>query len=261
MNKKKICTILLTVLTGVMLVACKPSDEKLAEANTARNTLIEYRGRAEQKYLDLTEETNRAKLDELSARVDETLTVDFTKMSDKKIDEYLPTVRTLITEYEAIVGVLDKTYDSEEAQRTEAAKHQEIECYVLNKLGVNVTGLKLHDLTTDSYSDNLLGDGVVLNDGYTLMGIMLEIHADSKAWELTASDENGKEYVLPLENLIDNVDNGMSIILKMNTETGEAFAQIGSYISMPETENADSAGSGDSASETGADAASDGASG
>ncbi len=261
MNKKKIRTLLVMILTGLMLVACKPSDEKLAEANNARNTLIEYRGRAEQKYLDLTEESNRAKLDELSAQVEETLTVDFTKMSDKKIDEYLPTIRTLITEYEAIVGVMDKTYDSEEAERTEAAKHLEVECYVLNKMGVNITSLKLHDVTTDTLSDNLLGDGVVLTDGYTLMGVMLQVHADSSAWELVASDENGKEYVMPLEGLAGIGADGTSLTLKMNTETGEAEAQLGSYVKEEETKNPDEGAEGSSASEDAADSASSGVSG
>lgn len=256
----RIRTLFIVLLAGAMLVACKPSDEKLSEAETARNTLIEYRGRAEQKYLDLTEESNRAKLDELSARVDETLTVDFTKMSDKKIDEYLPTVRAIISEYEDIVGVMDKTYDSEEADRVEAAKHQEIECYVVNKMGVNLTSLKLHDVASDSYSDNLLGDDVVLTDGYTLMGIMLQVYADSKDYELVASDENGKEYVFACGNLVGQGEDGMSITLKMDTDTGEAVADFGSYISIPKTENADAAASGDSASGDAANAAFDGGS-
>ena len=257
----RIRTLFIVLLAGAMLVACKPSDEKLSEAETARNTLIEYRGRAEQKYLDLTEESNRAKLDELSARVDETLTVDFTKMSDKKIDEYLPTVRAIISEYEDIVGVMDKTYDSEEADRVEAAKHQEIECYLVNKMGVNLTSLKLHDVSADSYSDNLLGDDVVLTDGYTLMGIMLQVYADSKDYELVATDENGKEYVYACGDLASLGDDGMSITLKMDTESGESVAEFGSYISIPETDNADTAASGDSASESGADSASEATSG
>lgn len=260
MNRTRIRTFFIALLAGAMLMGCRPSDEKLAEAETARNTLIEYRGRAEQKYLDLTEETNRAKLDELSAGVDETMTVDFTKMSDKKIDEYLPTVRALITEYEAIVGIMKDTYDSEEADRTEAAKHLEVECYVLNKMGVNITSLRLHDVTTDALSENVLGDGIVLQDGYTLMGVMLQVHADSSAWELVASDENGKEYVMPLENLAGIGSDGTSLTLKMNTETGEAQAQLGSYVSIPETESSDAAADGSSASGDAAESASDGAS-
>lgn len=260
MNVKKIKTLMVIAACGLMLVACKPSDEKLAEAETARNTLVEYRDRAEQRYLDLTEESSRAKLDELSAQVDEVQAVDFTNMSDKKIDEYLPTVRDLIAEYSDMLGILDNVYDGEEADRVEASKHQEIECYLVNKMGVNLTSLKLHDVTTDAYSDNLLGDSVVLTDGYTLMGIMLEVHADSTDYELTASDENGKEYVFACGNLVGQGEDGMSITLKVDTESGEPVADFGSYISIPETENSDAASSGDSLSESAENAASDGGS-
>ena len=35
----------------------------------------------------------------------------------------------------------------------------------------------------DNLSDNLIGEGESLADGYTLMGVKLEIHTDSSQWE------------------------------------------------------------------------------
>jgi hypothetical protein len=258
MNRKRITTTLMMFFMGAMLCACKPSDEKLAEAESARNILLEYREKTEEQYLDITEDTKRAELDELSAQVDEVTAVDFTKMRDKKIDEYLPTVTNLTQQYDEILKSLGIVYESEEAARVEAAKHLESQCYLVNKTGMNLTSVKLHDITQDTTSPNMLGDDVVLNDGYTLMGVILEIYADSKEWEVVVTDENGREYFLTCPSLLGENNDGMSLTLKYDTEKGEGLVETSSYVKEQETESADAAASDGSSAEAAANTASEG---
>ena len=84
-NKRKLIP-LIAAFMAVLLVACGPSDEKLAEAEGARNTLILARQAAEDTYLDVSDTSQRAMLDSLSEKVAEIEQMDFTKMNDKKID-------------------------------------------------------------------------------------------------------------------------------------------------------------------------------
>ncbi len=238
---KKVRAALMLALLSVMLVGCKPSDEKLAEAEGARDELVKARDKAEESYLDLTTDEDRAKLDELSAKVDEVMLVDFLKMSDKKIDEYLPTVTEIASEYSKLQGKLDGTYDDEEAQRQEAAKHGEIECYLVNKAGANLTSIKFHDVTADTFSENVIGEGVVLSDGYTMMGVMLPIYSDSDKWEFVATDEDGKEYIFACPQELGELSDGVSITLEYDVVTEEGTAKFGSYVDEEDEEEAESA--------------------
>ena len=258
MNLQRFKTTMMILAAGVMLCGCKPSDEKLAEAESARNTLVEHMNMTEEKYLDITEDTKRAELDELAAQVQEVQAVNFNKMSNKKIDEYLPTVTELTGKYDQLLNELGVVFEDEEAARIEASKHLEVEAYVVNKTGVNLTAVKLHDVSRDVYSENIIGDGVTLTDGYTLMGVILELYTDSKEWEFVATDENGKELILSCPGLSENNSDGMSITLKYDTESGEGTADIGSYVKEEETENADASASAGSSAESSADSASEG---
>ena len=101
MKKKTVTTIIMTALMAV-LVACGPSDEKLSEAENARNILVQAKEAAYESYLDITDSSKKARLEELEKQVEEIEKVDFTKLNDKKIDELLPTITALTEEYQSL---------------------------------------------------------------------------------------------------------------------------------------------------------------
>lgn len=246
MKKAKV-TILLAI-TALALAGCKPSKEKLAEAEKARQELVEAQNNAENTYLDITDSSKKEKLDELASKVDEVEAVDFSKMSDKKIDEYLPQVSELTDDYNNIQDYLDGTLKSETEAATEAAKNLQIDAYIINKTGMNLKEIKLHDLTKDSFSDNLMGDDVMLQAGYTLMGVELQIRSDSSSWEIVVKNENDTSYTLPCDNLLDKVKDGVSLTLLYDEETQTGSVNMGSYIGigLPVEESAAAASSAES---------------
>ena len=105
MKKKTVTTIIMTALMAV-LVACGPSDEKLSEAENARNILVQAKEAAYESYLDITDSSKKARLEELEKQVEEIEKVDFTKLNDKKIDELLPTITALTEEYQSLLKEL-----------------------------------------------------------------------------------------------------------------------------------------------------------
>ena len=195
MNKKGLLCILLTIFMALALVACGPSDEKLSQA-------------------------------EKEAQIE---AIDFSKKSDKKLDEIIAEITTLTESYQNIQKSLDGTLSSETQTKEEAAKNVGIGSYIINSTDMNITEVVLHDITADTYSDNLLGDGVTLNAGYTLMGISLDIHTDSSEWEFIIKDENNTSYTIACDSLLGLDENGASFEFTYDKTTGTGNVIIGGY--------------------------------
>lgn len=225
---KLIISALITILTMV-LVACGPSDEKLSEAETARNLLIQAKASAEEVYLNITDSSMKDQLDALAEEEAKIEAMDFSKLSDKKIDEILPTINELTEKYQNVKTTLDGTYQAETSQKEEAAKNVGVGSYIINSTGMNITEIVLHDITRDTYSENLLGDGVTLEAGYTLMGISLEVYADSTEWEFQIKDENNTSYTIPCEGLAGLSENGASLEFKYDKTAGSGSVEVGGY--------------------------------
>lgn len=226
MKKSKVLTNLAVAALGLMLVACGPSNEKLQEAEEARSLLLQAREVAEQTFMDITDSSNKEKLKELSGKASEIEALDFSKMDDKKIDEVLPSITEMTDEYQSLGVDMTAILDKETAVREEKAKHEQRDVFFINKTGMNLSKVVLHDLTKDLYSDNYIGEGVTLADGYTLMGVTLDIYKDSNEWEFVVTDEGGTDYVLSCGSIRELDQNGVTIVLEYNTNTKSGSAEV-----------------------------------
>lgn len=224
MTRKKILLPIITAALMLALTACGPSDEKLSEAETARSLLVEAKNSAEETYLDISDESLRSALDELAEKEAGIEALEFQKMNDKKIDEVLPEIKELTDSYQDLLGNLSDTLKSETEVKEEKEKHTELTVYFVNKTGLNLTEIVLHDLTTDTRSDNFLGEGVSLGSGYTLMGVALDIYKDSSEWEFIVTDEAGTDHELPCDDLRTGSSDNQPIILEYDAATGTGSA-------------------------------------
>jgi hypothetical protein len=84
---------------------------------------------------------------------------------------------------------------------------------------MNLVSVVLHDKTTDTYSDNLLGDNVTLNSGYTLMGVVLDLTKASTEYEFVVTNDNNTDFSLPCDDLGSLKINETSITLRYDSET------------------------------------------
>jgi len=226
MKKRNILkTITVTVLCA-MLVACGPTEDKLMEAEEARTVLLDSRKAAEETFLDITDSSNKDRLEELSQKTAEIEAMDLSKLNDKKIDELLSSINALTKEYQTMGSDMTAVLNEEISVRQEKAKHLQKDVNFINKTGMNLSGLLLHDLTMDSYSDNFIGSGVTLNDGYTLMGATLDVYEDSNEWEFVITSEGGTNYILTCGNLKELDQNGVTIVLEYDANTKEGNAQV-----------------------------------
>ncbi len=229
MRKNRFCVGIVALLSAALLVGCGPSEEKLAQAEEARSLLVQARDFAEETYLDISKTGNREKLDELSVKVAEIEEIDFNKMNDKKIDELLPSITELTESYQSIGGEMSQILKEETENRTEREKHKDITVYLINKTGATLTKILLHDITRNTFSENYLADGAVLADGYTLMGVTLDVNTDSSEWELVLTDDVANEYIIPCESLKDYSKESITLSFSEEEEVKEdAATQEGS---------------------------------
>ena len=228
---KKRITLFVAVVMMFVLVGCKPSAEKLSEVEGYVSQLREYQAAAEEKYLDIADTSLRPELDELGVKAAAIYEIDFSKLSNKKIDEKEPEILLLLGEYEDIQKKLDGTYQDETAANEEQAKNLQIDAYIINKTGFGINSIILRDVTTDTLSDNLIEVGETLEDGYTLMGVKLEVHADSSQWEFIVKDVAGTQRVFPCESLKDVSNEGVSLVLGYDAETDSGTVSFGGYFS------------------------------
>ncbi len=226
--KKTRVVLIMAAMLSLMLVGCRPSDAKLSEAEQLRAQLVQARASAEETYLDITDTSLKTELDELRVRVSKVEAIDFTKLNDKKIDAELPEMYSLISEYGVIQSKLDGTYEEEQAYSEEQAKNVQVDAYFINKMGVDLVSIVVHDLSANTYSDNLLGPAG-LGAGYTLMGAKLEINTDSSLWDLVVTDTSYNEYEFACDDLRDHIQKGVSITLEYDKETQSCVAGFDGY--------------------------------
>ncbi len=217
--KKRRSVLLTTMLMCALLVGCKPSEDKLAEAEAARTQLLSARDAAEETYLDIADTSMRSELDALGVRVTEIEAIDFTNMSDKKINEVLPSITELTDSYTTVQEKLSGTFQDETAVKEEQAKNVQIDAYIINKMDADLASIVLHDITADTYSENLITGDKELVSGYTLMGVKLEIYTDSSEWEFVVTDTAGNSYNIPSEDLKKVSDKGVSLSFEYDKET------------------------------------------
>ncbi len=217
--KKRRSVLLTMALMAVLLVGCKPSEDKLAEAEAARTQLLSARDAAEETYLDIADTSMRSELDALGVRVTEIEAIDFTNMSDKKINEVLPSITELTDSYTTVQEKLSGTFQDETAVKEEQAKNVQIDAYIINKMDADLASIVLHDITADTYSENLITGDKELVSGYTLMGVKLEIYTDSSEWEFVVTDTAGNSYNIPSEDLKKVSDKGVSLSFEYDKET------------------------------------------
>ena len=229
MRQKKI-VLITSMLMAVLLMGCKPSAEKISQAQGVRDQLVEVRSKAEETYLDIADTSLRPELDSLGVQVAEFADTDFSEVSSKKIDEEITKMTELVGQYEEVQSKLDGTYSEETSVKQEEARHLKINTYIINKMGFDLSSIKLYDMNTDTYSENYLVNGEILSNGYTLMGIVMEVNADSTDWVFVVKSTTDTEYTIPLGDLRELTD-GAALTFEYDNESSIASVSTGGYFS------------------------------
>ena len=226
MTIKKIAATMTAIIFCLIFTACGASKEKIEEANAAIEEMKNAKLKTEAAYMDITDSSRKNELDILANEAEQIETTEVEKISANRIDEFITKVKELTQSYKSMESQFSYSLSQETLEKEEKAKHKYYNVYIVNKTGMNLTKMAFHDITAQKGSGNILGDGVTLQDGYTLMGCRLDIFAESTEWVFIVEDENEEEYFFNARDFIGKDLEGKSIILQTEADTGDHIATI-----------------------------------
>lgn len=212
--KKRIYLLVIAAMTMVMLVGCKASEEKLAEVNNEIQEIEELKTQAEEVYGNITDSSMRSDLDALNSEEEEAVSADYSKKSDKKIDaEVLPLLEELKTSYTDILGQLNEVYEQETELKEEAQSYVDIQAYIVNNSGLDITSIVIKDNTKETESSNIIGENATLSAGQSLIGAVLYIYTPSTDRVLVITDSAGNNYNYDINELPTESDGIITITI------------------------------------------------
>ncbi len=246
--KKYNITLLIALAVSLVITSCGLSEDNkksLEEALSSLNTEKEY---AESIYGQLTDDSYKDSLSELSDKYALYKDLESSKVKSKEFEDTLSGINNLTESYKSLSDQLNTELSNEQAAAAESEKHIEILSVIQNKSGSEIKSIVLKDNSQNTKSDNLLLSDQTLPSGTMLLGAVLPVYTDSTSFAILVTDTLGNvnEYDLPLTNLTNDEDIKISITIN----TPETGVSIGDYVS-------DSSSESDSVSDDASDSDSD----
>ena len=222
---KKIKIIITAVLLGALLASCGVSQEKIDEAGQSVEAMKAARETAQATFLDITDSSRERELDILGKEADELAATDINKLNSKKIDAFISQVKDLTVSYQSMNDEFAAILGEETKEREERAEHTFYDVYLVNNSGKDFTVVKFIDSNTMK-TYKLVDNGAVLKNGYTLMGIRMDINKTTDKWSFNCEEADGTEYFFVCEGLAGRDLDGATFTLTINSETGEEIATV-----------------------------------
>ncbi len=223
---KKIRVLLSVILLGALLGACGVSQEKIDEANQAVEAMKAAREKAEATYLDITDSSREKELEILGKEADELMTIEIAKLNNKRVDALVSQIKDLTQSYQSMNDEFVAILEEENKEKDQKAEHTFYDVYVVNNSGKDFTVVKFIDTNTMKTYTLVDEQGVVLKNGYTVMGYRMDINCTTADWAFNCEEANGTEYSFVVKDLAGRDLDGAIFTLIIDSETGEEIATV-----------------------------------
>ena len=204
----------------VILTACGPSDEKVAQAQQKYADLVEIHNQVVEAHNEVEDNSLDEPLTELREKIKEVEAYNLTEMKDEEIDILIQIMDALIEDYEDYLTVLTDIKGEEDA-----AELTPISITVANQTDFSFIELKLFEDGDMSTHENVLTGLGDFASGETLTGLVVQRDADDTPWILELQDTNGisYEFYLPVEEYDEE---GVKLILNYDSEQKEIILDV-----------------------------------
>jgi hypothetical protein len=226
------------LMAALLIGGCGLSEENLQLVTDTMENLTKAKTEAETMYGKITDSDNESYLADLEKQYSEYEATNFEKLKDEDVEEMVPKMNDLISSYEELLNEFDTIYKNEQGTAAEEAKYKDVSCYIENKSGSELSGIVLKDVTKGESSENVLFEGTTLPSGRIIAGLTFTLYEDSTSWQLITTDTLGNEntYEVAFTDIDNLSQNGMSLtIYSPDSENG---VTVGSYVVVPEPEEA-----------------------
>lgn len=191
--KKQLLPCLLVGLMSIILTACQPSDEKIAEAKEKYAQLAQIHNQVVEAHGKVADDSLDQELKALRDRAGEMESYNLAEMKDEEIDGLIGTMDDMIAEYEEYLALLSDIKGEEEA-----AVVTSVTLALTNRTEFSFSGITLYEKGESGAYENLLGEGQILTPGQALTGLVVRRDAESTPWVLVLMEESGREFELEL---------------------------------------------------------------
>lgn len=194
---KREFSIIILFILSVMVTACGPSDDKVAEAQQKYADLVQIHNQVAEAHKNVADNSLDEDLRELREKITEVEGYDLNEMKEEEIDLLIEIMDTLILSYEDFLTALMDIKGTEDA-----AVLTPVSITVVNQTDFSFTELKLYENGSAGVHENVLSGLGELAPGRTLAGLVVQRDTDNTPWVLALKDADdiAYEFELSVEN-------------------------------------------------------------
>lgn len=183
--RKKMITGLLCIMSTILLCACKPSDNKIIEAQSKYRELVDIHSKVVSAHQEIADDSLDEALVALSESIPKFTEYNLYDMTNSQIDELIASMDVVITSYAEYLVAIGDIKSAEDSSVL-------IPVYFNLANGTNMTFVKLtleEEGESDSVSNALeTSDG--LKPGQEIVGLAIHKDSQNTPWILTLSTSN-----------------------------------------------------------------------
>ena len=227
MVNKRIFYLIAVCVSCLLIAACGPSEEKVAQAQQKYTELIKKHNQVVEAHENVSDGSYDEQLLALRKKITEVEAYNLNDMEDEEIDLLIQIMDTIINSYDEYETALIQVKEQEEA-----AVIVTIPVTIVNETGKAINVLKLYEQGNEDLQINVLENLASLEAGQTLLGMMIQRDTENTPWILyvdcgelseeeksddaAGAESKSKEILLPVEEY---TESGIELVLAYNEET------------------------------------------
>lgn len=177
----------------LVLTACQPSDEKIAQAKEKYVQLAEVHNQVVEAHGKVADNSLDEELFALRDKASEMESYNLAEMKDEEIDQLIQDMDSMIADYEEYLTAL-----SDIKSKEEAAILTPITLALTNQTEFSFSELSLYEKGDSKAHVNVLENMGILAPEQSLTGLIIQKDAENTPWILVLTDESGNEFELEL---------------------------------------------------------------
>lgn len=177
----------------LVLTACQPSDEKIAQAKEKYAQLAEVHNQVVEAHGKVADDSLDEELFALRDKASEMESYNLAEMKDEEIDQLIQEMDSMIADYEEYLTALSDIKSEEEA-----AVLTPITLALTNQTEFSFSELSLYEKGDSKAHVNVLENMGILAPEQSLTGLIIQKDAENTPWILVLADESGNEFELEL---------------------------------------------------------------
>lgn len=177
----------------LVLTACQPSDEKIAQAKEKYAQLAEVHNQVVEAHGKVADDSLDEELFALRDKASEMESYNLAEMKDEEIDQLIQEMDSMIADYEEYLTALSDIKSEEEA-----AVLTPITLALTNQTEFSFSELSLYEKGDSKAHVNVLENMGILAPEQSLTGLIIQKDTENTPWILVLADESGNEFELEL---------------------------------------------------------------